>query len=49
MKCLECKWDDSLAPREGKCCCECGLCRLCEQATLYKKASQQSQDSVEIK
>ena len=37
MKCLECKWDDSNAPREGKCCGECGLCPLCEQYTLYKK------------
>ena len=49
MKCLECKWDDSLAPREGKCCGECGLCRLCEQATLYKKASQHSFSSGRMK
>jgi len=38
MKCLKCKWDDRYAPKSGKCCGECGLCMLCEQATLYTKA-----------
>ena len=40
MKCLQCKWNDEFAPKSGKCCGECGLCRLCEQATLYTKATQ---------
>ena len=35
MKCLECKWNDELAPQSGKCCGECGLCPLCEMSTRY--------------
>ena len=29
---------EMFAPESGKCCGECGLCMLCEQATLYTKA-----------